>query len=124
MKSKIFTFPGRGIVIIFFFCFSILSLPLKAQLSGVKTINPSGGNYTSFTAAITDLTTQGINGPVIFNVASGTYNEQVVIPEITGASAVNTIVFQSQSGDSSQVILSYNSTSAANNFTLKLNNSD
>ena len=94
------------------------------QLSGTKTINPSGGNYSSFTNAISDLVSQGINGPVVFNVANGTYNEQVTIPEISGSSAVNTITFQSVSGDSASVVLSFNSTSASSNYTLRLNNSD
>lgn len=37
----------------------------------------------------------GITGPVVFNVvaASGPYNQQVTIPVISGASAVNTITF-------------------------------
>jgi len=95
-----------------------------AQLSGTKTINASGGDYSSFNAAISALTSQGVNGPVVFNVANGTYNEQVIVPEITGASAVNTITFQSASGDSASVILTYNSTVTSSNFTLKLNNSD
>lgn len=53
---------------------------VMAQLSGTYTINPNGSgatNYTSYTAALSALSTSGVNGPVVFNVASGTYTEQV-----------------------------------------------
>ncbi|MCF8297472.1 MAG: T9SS type A sorting domain-containing protein [Saprospiraceae bacterium] len=91
-----------------------------SQLSGTYTIGTTG-NYTSFTSAITALTTSGINGPIVFNVSPGTYNEQIIIPAITGASATNTITFQSSNGDSTSVTISYAPTSTANNYILKLN---
>ncbi|MGA9115814.1 MAG: FlgD immunoglobulin-like domain containing protein [Bacteroidota bacterium] len=73
-----------------------LALPgtALAQLTGVKTIGPSG-NYTTFTAAINDLNNQGVGGGgVIFNVASGnTFNENPPPIRATGTSA-NTILFQ------------------------------
>ena len=94
------------------------------QLSGTKTINPSGGDYSTITSAVNDLIAQGVNGPVVFNISNGTYTEQVSIPEISGASAVNTITFQSLSGDSSLVVLAFNSTAPASNYTLKLSNTD
>ena len=105
------------------FCiFSIF--PAHSQLSGTKTIDPSGGDYASFTAAINALVTQGVNGPVILNVASGTYTEQVRIREIPGASNVNTITIQSASSDSSSVILTYSSTLVYTNWTLRIDSTD
>ena len=59
---------------------------LHAQLSGTKTIG-SGGDYASFTAAVTALTSQGVSGAVTFNVLNGTYNEQIQIGSIAGASS-------------------------------------
>ena len=50
--------------------------PTEAQLSGSYTIG-GGGNYTSFGAAVTALTNNGVSGPVTFNVLTGTYNEQI-----------------------------------------------
>jgi len=107
------------------FLFSVLILTFfsfqsKAQLSGTYTIGPSG-NHTSFTAAVSALTTSGISGPVVFNITPGTYNEQITIPSITGSSSTNTITFQSANGDSSSVILNYSPTSTTNNFTVKIN---
>ena len=83
---------------------------LSSVLSGTYTIGGSGaGNYTSFTAAVTDLANKGICGPVVFNVAKGTYTERIVIPQITGASAINTITFKATNPDS--VKLTYLGTS-------------
>jgi len=77
-----------------------------AQLNGTYTIG-STGNYTSFTAAVSALTSNGISGPVVFNIAPGIYNEQISITAITGSSTSNTVTFQSVNSDSSSVILSY-----------------
>jgi PKD repeat protein len=73
-------------------------------------------NYTSFTAAVNDLVSKGISGPVQFVVASGTYNEQITIPTIAGVSATDTILFRSASGDSTTVILNFSSTGSGDNF--------
>jgi hypothetical protein len=68
-------------------------------LSGTFTIdknNPATAtSFQSITAAIAGMSTCGVSGPVIFNVAptSGPYAEQVDIPAIPGASATNTITF-------------------------------
>ncbi|MCF6239838.1 MAG: hypothetical protein L3J74_00670, partial [Bacteroidales bacterium] len=92
------------------------------KMIGYYTIG-STGDYANFTAAINDLNTLGVGGPVIFNVQSGTYNEQIIINEVAGASETNTITFQSESGDSTDVILSY-AANSTNNYTVKLNGAD
>ncbi|MBK8499022.1 MAG: right-handed parallel beta-helix repeat-containing protein [Flavobacteriales bacterium] len=101
-------------------------IAVQAQLNGSYTIDPGGGgNYISFTQAVNALTTLGLNGPVVFNVASGTYTEQITIPDISGTSATNTITFRSQALDSAAVVLTWpTSTSATNNFTVQLNGVD
>lgn len=105
-----------------------------AQLNGVNTINPSltnfsgnpggigGRNYTSFNNAVNALTTYGVSGAVIFNIASGTYTEQVCITycSVNPPTPTNTVTFQSASGDSSLVNLTYGSTNASVNYTLQL----
>src|SRR5687768_1903958 len=91
-----------------------------AQLSGTYTINAaaaaSATNYTSFAAAVYDLSFHGtrpdggpgngpgISGPVIFNIASGTYSESITLYAVSGTSLVNTITFKGQ--DSSNTKLS------------------
>jgi len=107
--------------------YAIGSAIITVQMpAGTYTINPSGSgatNYTTFNAALTDLENRGICGAVNFNVSNGTYNEQVIIPTITGSSATNTITFQSASGDSAAVILTdtSSSTAGAGNCTLCMN---
>jgi parallel beta-helix repeat protein len=94
----------------------------RAQLSGSYTIG-SGGTYASFAAAVTALTSSGVSGAVTFNVISGTYTEQVTVPAITGASAANTITFQSQSGNPADVTLRFTPT-VSNNYVVYLNGAD
>lgn len=99
--------------------------PLFGQpLNGTYTIG-TAGNYPTFTAAVTALTTNGISGPVTFNVFSGTYTEQVIIGPVTGTSAVNTITFQSLALDSTAVTLVHPSQPGnLNDFALRLNGVD
>ena len=62
------------------FCLVLFMTPFSsfAQISGTFTIG-SGGNYATFTAAAADLNSVGVDGPVTFNVLSGTYTEQFEI---------------------------------------------
>jgi hypothetical protein len=67
-----------------------------ALVSGTFTINSgqptSGTNFQTFTDAVNYIKC-GINGPVTFNVLSGSgpYNEQVKLDSVFGTSATNTI---------------------------------
>jgi metal-sulfur cluster biosynthetic enzyme len=95
-----------------------------ALVSGNFTINSSaatgGTNFQTFTDAINYMSC-GINGPVKFTVApgSGPYNEQIVIPQISGASATNTITFKGN-----LATLSFNSTNTSNRTGIILNGAD
>lgn len=91
----------------------------KTGLSGNYTIG-QGKNYTSFVSAINDLVINGVCGPVVFVADTGTYVGQLVIPEIGGASATNTITFTSASSDSSNTIISFAASATATNFVIKL----
>ena len=95
---------------------------LVAQLSGNRTIG-SGGDFASFSEAVDTLNAQGVDGAVTFNVLSGTYMEQFEIGSITGASAANTIVFQSESGNTADVTVQFEQTSGAN-YIVSLNDAD
>ena len=91
-----------------------------AQLSGTYTIGESG-NYTSFTSAVNALESEGVSGPLTFEVQDGLYEEQIEINTIAGTSEVNMITFQSASQDSSKVILKHAASSRDDNFVIKLN---
>ena len=94
-----------------------------ALLAGDYTIDPSipasATNFQSFATAVAAMQC-GIAGSVRFHAVPGIYNEQIMIKKVPGASATSTVTFMSQNGNPASVILSYNSTSAATNYVLKL----
>ncbi|HEV7454124.1 MAG TPA: hypothetical protein VGO07_02590, partial [Candidatus Saccharimonadales bacterium] len=94
-----------------------------AFLAGTYTINnamPTGGtNFNSFVDAVAALEC-GITGTVIFNVAAGTYTEQVRMHRIPGSSATSRVIFRSANNNASSVTLTYNATSSTENYVLKL----
>jgi len=101
-----------------------LALNICQGMSGIYTINPAGAgprNFTSFANAISTLQCGGALAPVVFEVANGTYNEQVVLGIIPGASANNRIVFRSASLNRASVILTFAPTSAATNYVVTFN---
>ena len=76
MRSTKFKFSILFSVCMFLHLFLFNASPLFSQLSGTRTIDQSGaGDYLSFTEAVNDLNTQGVNGPLTFNVKPGTYTE-------------------------------------------------
>jgi parallel beta-helix repeat protein len=98
---------------------------IQPALAGTLTIGGSTPNYATFTAAVSALNSQGVTGPVVFQVRAGTYNEQISISQFSGSSATNTVTFQSQNNDSTSVTLTYpSSASNTNNYTLQLNGAD
>ncbi len=69
-----------------------------AQMSGTYTIDPNGIgplNFVDFSTATAALSVQGVNGPVVLEVAPGIYAEQWQISPIPGASVTNTVTFKS-----------------------------
>ncbi|MFC1734239.1 PKD domain-containing protein, partial [candidate division KSB1 bacterium] len=117
----------RAISTLFYLFFNVLFIvQAYGQLSGTYTIGSgAGANYSSYGAAISALNSNGISGPVIFNVSPGTYTEQITLTNITGASSSNTITFQSANGDSTSVILTFpSSSSSTNNHLIYLNGAD
>lgn len=95
----------------------------QAQLSGTYSINPAvatgGTNFQTIAAATSALTAQGISAPVIFNVSNATYNEQVIIPQVTGSSRTNTILFNGNGAT-----LTFNPTATMERAIWKLNGAD
>ncbi|MGI9190819.1 MAG: right-handed parallel beta-helix repeat-containing protein, partial [Chitinophagaceae bacterium] len=94
-------------------------------LNGAYTINsalPTGGtNFQTFTALASALNCAGVSGPVEVNVAvaSGPYSEQIILNNIPGASAVNTITI-----NGNNETLTFLNTSASFPSVLELNGTD
>ena len=112
----------------------LISLGANAALSGSYTIDASKSasstNYVSFNDAVSDLMTgtrksgtangPGVKAAVVFKVAKGTYEEQVEINAISGASSTNTITFESASGSNKDVVLIDTSNNSASNYLIHL----
>src|SRR5690606_7910546 len=82
-----------------------------SQLFGTYTVYGTTPDYATIQDACTDLEANGQSGPVVFSIRDGNHNEAVSLNAVTGNSATNTITFQSESADSTAVIIS----SATNN---------
>jgi len=96
----------------------------RAQMNGTYTIDNTlatgGTNYASFTAAVSALSTLGVNGAVTFAVGGNqTFTEQINIPQITGASATNTITF-----NGNNATLTYGGQTATAPWTMRMNGAD
>ncbi len=95
-------------------------------LSGTYTIGGTTPSYASLSAAITALNNNGVSGPVIFNIRSGSYSGSTwvgTINTIAGASSTNTVTFQPESGVGT-VTISTTGSSTSNNFIFKLDNAN
>lgn len=79
-------------------------------LSGNYTIGGISPSFGTFAAALQQLDSFGVAGPVTFLIRNGTYNEPLFVDSVAGASEINTITFRSESGDSSAVVLSWTTT--------------
>lgn len=81
----------------FLFLVFLVSNTLWGQLSGTLTVG-TGGNYTTLGAAITDLNTVGVSGPVTFSLTDATYTETatnlVIAPTLNPPSATATVTFK------------------------------
>jgi PKD repeat protein len=98
-------------------------LGLATGLIGSYEIGATG-DYTSFNAALTDLATYGVCGPVVFDVQDGIYNEQLVLNTYIGMNTTNTVTFRSLSGDQSMVTLSFAATVTTANYVVRFDDAD
>lgn len=107
------------------FLFLSIVFHSQAQFSGTYSIDPKGSgsrNFSTFKQALDTLSKYGVSGQVTFEVADGSYNEQLNISSVLGASLQNNIVFKSKNGDSSKVKLYYaSSSSSTKNYVIYLN---
>ena len=73
--------------------------------------NDALADFHTITNAVDAMEVLGVEGDVVFMIASGTYNEQVVLSEIAGTSADATITFCAESGNATDVVFSNDNTS-------------
>ncbi|MEY3311989.1 MAG: hypothetical protein RL348_1332, partial [Bacteroidota bacterium] len=97
-----------------------LNIDLYTALCGTYTIGGNNPDFISFSDAAKALNIAGVSCPVIFKVRSGVYEEQLRLFKVPGASTVNTITFESETGVNSSVELSYKAANTTNDYSLKL----
>ncbi|MFC1732487.1 T9SS type A sorting domain-containing protein [candidate division KSB1 bacterium] len=91
-------------------------------LSGVYTIGAdTTDDFHSFSDAVFALNMCGVSGPVTVYVDTGTYNEQVNIGNIAGASAINTITFKGHASGNSTIF--YENSNSGNRAVVTFNGS-
>ena len=87
---------------------SVQNSKLHRALQGEFVIAKDGsGDYTSIAAAISAIQS-GITGAVIFKIKADSYDENVVLSNVSGTSETNTITFTSLSGNNDDVIITGN----------------
>ncbi|MBA7567617.1 hypothetical protein ES708_09332 [subsurface metagenome] len=80
-------------------------------MNGSYVIGSAPSDFTTLKEAIDSLNNPcGISGSVIFEIKPGTYNSQNSLSEIYGANALFDVTFRSQTGDSTDVIITSDST--------------
>ncbi len=97
---------------------------VQPSLAGNFTIGGTTPDYPDFTSAVSDLNAYGVCGPVVFDVRSGVYNEQVTLGAISGTSGTNTITFRSEDGHRDSVLLTFASTLLNENYTMRFSGAD
>jgi len=93
-------------------------------MSGTYYIGQYAPTYKTIMSAVTALKTNGVSGPVVFRIYSGTYDESIEIPSISGASASNTITFESYTKDSSSVIITNSNANSTKKDVIHINGAD
>ncbi len=78
---------------------------LYPGLMGTYTIGGVNPDFDSISIATYHLNTGGAVGPVTFNIRTGTYLETINLVEYPGSDCDRPVIFQSETGDSSNVII-------------------
>lgn len=99
-------------------------LGLQTAISGTYTIGATG-DFTAIQDAADFISLYGICGAVVFNIESGVYDEEVTLGSIPGADSLNTVTFQSQTGNAADVTVQYAATSStSDNWVWAFNGAD
>lgn len=90
----------------------LVTLQVNAQkkyFSGIYTIGGSNANYQTIQRALSDLLNANseVIGRVTFNIRPGVYQENLTLKPYNGASAKNFVVFKSETGKASDVVIKH-----------------
>src|SRR5690606_19634331 len=100
---------------------TITKTNLYSALAGTYTVGGTSPDFLNFSEAALALRQRGISDNVIFEVRDGVYNEEIFIRDIAGVGPADSVIFQSESGDSAAVVLQTGNTGLP---TLRLRGTD
>ena len=83
-----------------------------SALHGNYTVGTPSSDFKTMKDVLGKLANCMISGPVVFELAPGTYSEIDLRASISGSSAVNTVTFTSSNGKASSVVIGSNAESA------------
>ncbi|MFM2135044.1 MAG: hypothetical protein RL021_444 [Bacteroidota bacterium] len=107
------------------FLLVLTATAVQAALSGTYTVGGTTPDYATPTAAAAAVVSQGVSGPVIFNIRPGTYTGKFSLTAINGTSPVNTVTFRAENGDSTSVIIEdFTGTATSDNYLLNIYGAD
>lgn len=109
----------RSLKLLSFLLFNSV-LVFATGLSGDKTIG-SGEDYENISAAVADLNNFGTDGHLRFIIKSGVYTERFTINNFKRVNITDTVLFVSETGNPTDVVIDIESSTLTNNFQLKLN---
>lgn len=86
----------------------------KAMKGHFRVGSSSLADFTSLEKAFEEMKIRGICDSTFLDIETGTYDEQVIIPTISGTSATNPLIIQSLTRDSSSVLFRFYGSSSRN----------
>lgn len=117
---KVYTSNPNGNIDVFANNDTLLYTIHDVGLSGTYTVNPTGSgtsNFISLNDALVALEDRGVCGPVVFSIADGLYQEQLLLQNYPGLTSTNNVTFQSASNDTAAVEVRFsNSTGTSDNY--------
>lgn len=96
------------------------ALAFSQPMSGTYTIGGNNPDFVTINDAVSGVILNGVNGPTIFEIRNGTYDEIIQISTIPGASALNKVTFTGETTDSNLVLIN-GATNANQQNSLRLN---
>ena len=85
---------------------SIQTDTFKTAMSGTYYVGGTNPDFNSPADAVSALTRNGICGPIVLKLRSGTYNGQIQVGNIAGVSSVNTVLITRDTGSTQPIITS------------------
>jgi hypothetical protein len=95
-----------------------------AGLSGVRTVYGAGADFVDMDEAIDALVLRGVCDTVYFQISTGNYASQYELTQYPGAGPGRLAVFESASGNASDVVFTYSALAPGDNYVFRFNDGD